>query len=135
MADMTPTEKDAMALAVIERLVRAAHLAYAMPPTDDEVTALREHIAHLASRIAELEAERDEANERAARTAAQYQHEFEAHGQTIERAERAEAELAAAKVDAERGREISVAFLPVMEAMRPLVLNLERLKDAARGGE
>lgn len=29
-------------------------------------------------------------------------------------------------------REIAAAFLPVMEAMRPLVLNLERLKDAAK---
>ena len=31
-----------------------------------------------------------------------------------------------------RLREIAHAFLPVMEAMRPLVLNLERLKDVAR---
>lgn len=29
------------------------------------------------------------------------------------------------------GREIAGAFLPVMEAARPLVLNLERLRDAA----
>jgi len=33
-----------------------------------------------------------------------------------------------------RLREIASAFLPVMEAARPLVLNLERLRDAARCG-
>lgn len=31
-----------------------------------------------------------------------------------------------------RLREIAMTFLPVMEAARPLVLNLERLRDATR---
>lgn len=34
------------------------------------------------------------------------------------------------ELQAARGREISRAFLPVMQAARPLVLNLERLIDA-----
>lgn len=40
-----------------------------------------------------------------------------------------DAGFAAAEADARRGREIAEAFLPVMEAMRPFVLNYENLKD------
>ncbi|WP_036166802.1 hypothetical protein [Noviluteimonas dokdonensis] len=40
------------------------------------------------------------------------------------------AEVRRLQQDAQHGRDIADAFLPVMEAMRPLVLNLERLRDA-----
>ena len=40
------------------------------------------------------------------------------------------AELDGLRRDAAIGREIAAAFLPVMEAARPLVLNFERLRDA-----
>lgn len=43
------------------------------------------------------------------------------------------AEISRLEKDAATGREIAAVFLPVMEAARPLVLNLERLRDAAKG--
>lgn len=39
--------------------------------------------------------------------------------------------LAELSAENTRLREIATAFWPVMQSMRPLVLNLERLKDAA----
>lgn len=94
---MTPTEKDAMALAVLdacaEKLLlhhrRNAEYVGGVEHSDLQ-ERIREARAHLASRIAELESERNE-----------YRADAEIANA---RATRAEAELAAVREDAERYR-------------------------------
>lgn len=158
---MTPTEKDAMALAVLREnaddigrcatIFRESHMAAAFALTADQMdrasVEIAEARAHLASRIAELEAELAREKDYSAGAANRVLKAELAERKTAARATRAEAELAAVREDAERyrwlkervatydGLSLTVAKATGWSLEPWSGDNLDAAIDAARGGE
>ena len=97
--------------------------------TPSEVYRLRHELAALQARCEVLEASHSEWIEKTEWV----QKDAKPKELGRHRADVLRSRCEAAEREAAIGRDITAAMLPVFDAMRPLVLNLERLKDAARG--